>query len=98
VAADADPLGGEVALLAAAGGAGAAAAGACVAAAAVVAAAVVAVTVVVAEPPLDPLLEPPQAVTAVPRTAAAIVADANFRPLAITWCLLFVSPRRGLLW
>jgi len=88
VAADADPLGGEVALLAAAGGAGAAAAGACVAAAAVVA-----VTVVVAEPPLDPLLEPPQAVTAVPRTAAAIVADANFRPVAITWCLLFVSPR-----
>lgn len=95
MAADADPVGGEVALLAAAAGAGAVAGGACAAAAGacVAAAAVVAVTVVVAEPPLDPLLEPPQAVTAVPRTAAAIVADANFRPVAITWCLLFVSPR-----
>jgi hypothetical protein len=65
----------------------AAVAGACV----VVAAAAVAVTVVVPEPALDPLLDPPHAATAIPRTAIPIVADAHLRTVAITFCLLFVS-------
>jgi hypothetical protein len=61
--------------------------GACV----VVAAAAVAVIVAVAEPVLDPVLDPPHAVTAMPTTAIPIVANAHFRTVAITSCLLFVS-------
>jgi hypothetical protein len=57
----------------------------------VAAAAAVAVTVVVAEPLLDPVLDPPHAVTAMPTTAIPIVANAHFRTVAITSCLLFVS-------
>jgi hypothetical protein len=51
--------------------------GACVVAAAA------AVAVVVSEPALDPPLDPPHAVTAAPRTATAIDADAHLRPRLI---------------
>jgi hypothetical protein len=54
-----------------------------------------AAAVVVPEAALDPLLDPPHAVTARLMAATAIVADAHLLALAITLFLLFVSPHRG---